>query len=116
MSVIKSRIALEIEQFKRFSLTLQNGRPLVWWSLHAAQFPLLPRVARRVLAVLATSASSERSFSEAGLLVTKKRSSLSSDLVAQMTLLRGWYKLMEKNSKASLPNISLFKEVEIDDA
>ena len=89
---------------------MDTGRPLIWWKLNHRSFPLLARVARRVLAIPATSASSERAFSEAGLLISKRRTCLRSELVGQMTKLRGWYKLMKTNNKATLPNIYLFEE------
>ena len=46
---------------------------LKWWKEHAAQFPYLSQVARRYLAMTATSASVERLFSVAGQVVTAKR-------------------------------------------
>jgi len=62
--------------------------PLPWWKLHARNFPLLARVARRVLAIPASSAQSERLFSVAGQTVTKKRNSLASDNVELLVFLR----------------------------
>jgi hypothetical protein len=38
---------------------------LTWWRDHAVQFPKLALLARNVLCILATSASSERAFSAA---------------------------------------------------
>ena len=49
---------------------------LMWWKVHAVRFPYLSRLARRYLAMSATSASVERLFSVSGQVVTSKRASL----------------------------------------
>jgi hypothetical protein len=50
------------------SFTFEDfNNPLEWWKGNEKQYPLLARVARKVLAIPATSASSERVFSAAGL-------------------------------------------------
>jgi len=45
---------------------------LMWWKVHAVRFPYLSRLARRYLAMSATSASVERLFSVSGQVVTAK--------------------------------------------
>ena len=55
-----------------------NDSPLEWWKKHHPVFPCLARVARHVLAIPATSASSERLFSRAGSVITPKRNRLAS--------------------------------------
>ena len=50
--------------------------PLEWWSQNKLNFPNVARVARDLLCVPATSVPSERLFSKAGDVVTKKRNSL----------------------------------------
>ena len=52
-----------------------NAPILTWWKEHAARFPYLSQLARRYLAMPATSASVERLFSVAGQIVTAKRAS-----------------------------------------
>ena len=56
--------------------------PLLWWKTHAARFPQLAKLARRVLCTPATSAPSERIFSVPGLIATKIRNRLASENVA----------------------------------
>jgi hAT family C-terminal dimerisation region len=42
-----------------------------WWKVNEVRYPILAMVARRNLAVQATSAESERDFSAAGLVTSK---------------------------------------------
>jgi len=70
--------------------------PLKWWREHCKHMPLLSEVARKVLCIPATSASSERLFSTAGLTVTDKRSRLTGANVGRLVFLRGsWEKAAE---------------------
>jgi len=51
--------------------------PLSWWASEVgSSFPLLKSLARRFLAIPATSVASERVFSTAGNVITKKRARL----------------------------------------
>jgi hypothetical protein len=54
--------------------------PLEWWRKHATQLPTLAALARRYLAVQATSAECERVFSLAGLILSKRRLRLNGSL------------------------------------
>ena len=60
---------------------------LLWWKEHAAQFPYLSQLARRYLAMPATSASVERLFSVAGQVVTAKRANLDPKTVTLLVFL-----------------------------
>jgi len=60
---------------------------LMWWKLHAMRFPYLSRLARRYLAMPATSASVERLFSVAGQVVTAKRARLDPSTVTLLVFL-----------------------------
>ena len=64
------------------------SNPLTWWKSVAHRLPLLSRRAQKVLAVMATSAPSERVFSTGGLVVTKNRASMRADTVADLILLK----------------------------
>ena len=63
---------------------------LEWWKIHENRFPILSKIARDYLGIPATSAPSERVFSEAGNLITNKRTSLSCDSVEANMCLRSW--------------------------
>lgn len=58
--------------------------PFLWWRKRLQTYPLLAVVARKWLAVPASSAASERMFSAAGLTVTKDRSRLTTDHVGTL--------------------------------
>jgi len=50
--------------------------PLDWWRASHCRYPTVAKVARRLLAVPATSIASERLLSKAGNVITKKRNCL----------------------------------------
>ncbi len=50
------------------------NNPLEWWKMKAQQFPLLSELAVHYLCIPATSATSERVFSSAGLTIAKEQS------------------------------------------
>lgn len=57
----------------------QTADPLTWWRENEARFHGLKRLARKYLAIPATSAPSERVFSLAGNICSRRRASLSPD-------------------------------------
>ncbi|CAN0256728.1 unnamed protein product, partial [Ascophyllum nodosum] len=62
--------------------------PLDWWRINAVKFPLLAALARRLLAIPASQAQSERVFSSAGQIVTQTRNRLSSENVELLVALK----------------------------
>ena len=67
-----------------------NTDPLDFWTKYQLQFPTLALVARRVLAVPATSASTERLLSASGRVCTFDRASLKPASVDTLSALRAW--------------------------
>lgn len=65
----------------------KNDDLLAWWGSKGSQFPMIGNVARKYLTANATSTASERLFSYAGMVVSKKRRSLKPDKVDQLTCL-----------------------------
>ena len=61
-----------------------------WWLKYKSRWPNVAGIARRRLATQATSAASERSFSKAGLIVSRKRMMLTPQHVDGLSLL-GWH-------------------------
>ena len=78
--------------------------PLAWWRARTAQYPKLSLVARKWLAVPASSAASERLFSSAGLTVTDKRTSLSSELVSSLVFLKSAWPVLGAKGVLYGPN------------
>jgi hypothetical protein len=64
-----------------------DADPLQWWSKHCSSFPVAAELAKKYLCVHASSVSSERLFSIAGNIVSKRRSSMKPDTVNKMVFL-----------------------------
>lgn len=65
----------------------KDKNPLQWWKENETKFPALAVVAKSYLAASATSTPSERLFSAAGTMVSKKRASLTKEHVDMLTFL-----------------------------
>ncbi|KAK1886880.1 Zinc finger BED domain containing protein 1, partial [Dissostichus eleginoides] len=65
----------------------KDKNPLQWWKENETKFPSLAVVAKSYLAAPATSTPSERLFSAAGTIVSKKRASLTKEHVDMLTFL-----------------------------
>ena len=90
-------VALEIENFRAVPVQPDiRVNTLEWWKANRQSFPHLARVARIVLAVPATSAPSERMWSEAGLVVRAKRAKLDPENVALLVFNRALYHFEER--------------------
>ena len=68
--------------------------PLAWWKIHASRFPILSRVARKYLAIHASSAAVERMFSYTGHRVSKKNANLHDETLLSMMLIRSLSKFV----------------------
>jgi hypothetical protein len=86
----------EIEMYKMEpSISFMND-PLEWWNNTKIKYPLLSQLARRYLALPATSVRSERTFSLAGQIITPRRNCLSSDIVDMLIFLNDFHKQCNK--------------------
>lgn len=63
------------------------SNPLQWWKENEKVYPNMARLARRMLACQATSASSERVFSRSGALASKTRNRLKEKTLQMLTFL-----------------------------
>ena len=102
-----SSVEFELECYLKESVTVSE--PLMWWKLCASKFPRIAKVAKVFLAIPATSISSERTFSVAGLTVNSLRSSLDPDTVDQIVFVNKNLKpsikaFIESNFQISGPN------------
>jgi hypothetical protein len=59
-----------------FDNSIKTNQALVWWKTHQYSFPVFSPLARIYLAIPATSAPSERIFSSASYIASKRRSSM----------------------------------------
>jgi len=67
------------EYFQLEEIDFENN-PFTWWCEREEKFPILSLLAKKYLSVYACSTASERLFSDAGNLLTEKRTRISPDL------------------------------------
>lgn len=77
----------EIDLYTSESVVPKSMSPLEWWKSNERKYPKLSKYAKRYLSVPATSASSERSFSGAGNIITSKRACIKSENVKKICFL-----------------------------
>jgi hAT family C-terminal dimerisation region len=77
-------IKSEFDRYKDHPELERDGDPLDWWRLNATRYPKLAVLARRYLAIPASSASSERLFSRLKLTATAARQGLSPDTLCML--------------------------------
>ena len=95
-------IPTEVKRYFADPAVSRNEDPLLWWRKNESRFPHIARLARLFLAVPATSTPSERVFSAAGNIVTKKRSALSPENVDALIFLnKNWSLLFQLPSTPS---------------
>ncbi len=90
LSQSKSKIEIELETYASMSRPgSAHINPLLWWGAFGIRtITLLTQIARKYLAIPATSASSERSFSAAGRIVTDFRTNLDTTSVEKLVSLK----------------------------
>lgn len=80
---------LRADPMPLFDSDAKYNDPLRWWKKHELRFPRVHALAMEILQVEATSASSERVFSSAGLTIAKDRASLLPENAGMLVFLRG---------------------------
>ncbi len=88
-------------EFDRFLETVaspvpRSVNPLKWWNDMKTEFPTLFRMAMDYLAIPSSSASSERAFSQAHLVVTEMRTALCTDSARAHNCLKSWGKILDQ--------------------
>ena len=66
----------EIDEYMMIEEIDINTCPFKWWASQESRFPILSQLAKKYLAIPATSAASERLFSDAGNIITVRRVNL----------------------------------------
>jgi hypothetical protein len=68
--------------------------PLLWWKNNKTRFPILSKLARKYLAISASSTPSERLFSEAGNVMTIKRTQMTSNTLENLVFCKKNWRLV----------------------
>lgn len=90
---VQALLTEELDRYRRVPIlpfkdaAYEFNNPLAWWRDHESEFPNIARLARRILAIPATSAPSERVFSTAGLTIAKDRASLQPETADDLVFL-----------------------------
>ncbi|KAK6182230.1 hypothetical protein SNE40_009958 [Patella caerulea] len=90
---LQQRTERELDMYCSLENISSDGDPLNWWQKNTISFPILSELAKAHLCIPATSCSSERLFSGAGLLATKSRNRLHPENVNRMLFLNRNLKL-----------------------
>jgi len=72
-----------------------ESNPFTWWCEREEKFPILSLLAKKYLSVYACSTASERLFSDAGNLLTEKRTRISPDLFKRLIFLKRNFKHLD---------------------
>jgi hypothetical protein len=92
---MEREVKKELKKFRDSEGIDMKDCPLAWWRKHKSSFPHLARVARKWLAVPASSAGSERLFSAAGNIMTGTRTRLSGERLGDIVFLKlSWESLL----------------------
>lgn len=83
----KDQVEKEMERYLNAPDLDVEGNPLLWWKVEGLRYPILSKLARKYLAVCATSSPSERVFSSSGNIVTPLRTNLKPDKVDKLVFL-----------------------------
>lgn len=78
---------LELDRYIAEPLLKRTEDPLVWWNERKLIYPKLYQLVCRRLCVVATSVPCERIFSKAGMVLTERRSRLTTDKVEKLLFL-----------------------------
>jgi zinc finger BED domain-containing protein 1 (E3 SUMO-protein ligase ZBED1) len=74
---------------------LEENDPIIWWKANRHAYPTLAKLARKYLAIKATSVPSEQLFSAAGNIVTEKRTRLKPKVVSDLIFVKSIHKLAQ---------------------
>ena len=78
----------EVEEYLKEDMISFNQCPFNWWLNKKDKYPILAKLARIHLAIPATSTPSERLFSDAGNLLSTKRTKINSELFKSIMFLK----------------------------
>ncbi|XP_075891661.1 uncharacterized protein LOC142894282 [Nelusetta ayraudi] len=82
-----SEVLIEVRRYSEEKVIPRDKVVLVWWRDHEQTFPVLSKLAVSYLGITATSVPSERVFSKAGEVLSKKRNRLKGKTVNMLLFL-----------------------------
>lgn len=82
----------ELQKYLHEKCAPEKTDILEWWRDHESSYPVLAKMARDKLAIMATSVPVERLFSNAGLIDVPKRGSLKDETFKSLLLINMWSK------------------------
>ena len=83
----RDHLSAEMERYIKHPVIDGDENPLKWWKQNEQRFPLLSQLAKKYLAIRASSSPSERLFSKAGLISTPARAQLKPEKVEMLVFL-----------------------------
>lgn len=104
----------ELNIYLEEKVELPQVDPIEWWRTYESRFPNLSRMARDYLAIPATSVPSERCFSIAGSVLTKRRSSMTEGMANSIMCCKYWLGFEEFCPQDLSQLIEVGEEVELD--
>ena len=85
--VMKQNLQKELSIFFNDDLLEPEKSPFDWWKNNRRKYPNIAKLAQIYLSIPATSVSSERLFSKAGLVITSRRACLEPNFAEQLVFL-----------------------------
>jgi hAT family C-terminal dimerisation region len=78
---------------------------LDYWKANTSKYPVLSNIARNYLQIPASSASSERFFSQGALIISKLRNRLNKDTFEKIISLKSWGVFKDKEEEEERKHI-----------
>ena len=88
-TILTTNIASELSHYLDLQVD-EEMDPLLWWKVHAKEYPIVSKMARDYLTIQATSVASEQAFSIAGQAITARRNRLDPETARASLCLRSW--------------------------
>ena len=95
----QTKIRKEMIKYESLSHPAKTTGILAWWNFYKNMLPILSSLARMILAIPASSAKSERTFSTCGNFVTQKRTRLAPNKIEELVI-----------TKENLKKVEIFKK------
>ena len=103
----------EVKSYFQERLIKRKDDPLCWWKVNGSRFPHLENLAKKYLAIPATSTPSERVFSVAGIVVDKRRVALTPEMIDALVFLnKNSFLLGLNNEYPTKPKPDLILEID----